>query len=92
MKSMRVPNKAHTQLALDYTYNDENHPTNLYKRSDHCEFCKEYIPIIFYFDGIHEDYHNQVMKSARSILICLQNARSWYSILHGNSRIATNGS
>lgn len=50
-------NSLHTKLAFDYTYNDEDHPTNLYKRSDHWNFAKNGIPIIFYFDGIHEDYH-----------------------------------
>ena len=50
-------NKSTTNLIFDYTYNDENHPTNLYKRSDHWNFAKKNIPIIFYFDGIHEDYH-----------------------------------
>ena len=50
-------NAAYTKLKFDYTYNDENHPTNLYKRSDHWNFAKNGIPIIFYFDGIHEDYH-----------------------------------
>jgi len=50
-------NSTYTQLDFDYTYNDENHPTNLYKRSDHWNFAKNGIPIIFYFDGIHEDYH-----------------------------------
>lgn len=50
-------NATYCQLAFDYTYNDENHPTNLYKRSDHWNFAKNGIPIVFYFDGIHEDYH-----------------------------------
>jgi hypothetical protein len=50
-------NEKYTKLAFDYTYNDENHPTNLYQRSDHWNFAKHRIPIIFFFDGIHEDYH-----------------------------------
>ena len=50
-------NKQYTGLIFDYTYNDENHPTRLYQRSDHWNFAKKNIPIIFYFDGIHEDYH-----------------------------------
>lgn len=50
-------NKEYTKLDFDYTYNDENHPTNLYKRSDHWNFAKNNVPIVFYFDGIHEDYH-----------------------------------
>src|SRR5690606_37889183 len=50
-------NKQHTNLIFDYTYNDEDHPLRLYYRSDHWNFARKNIPIIFYFDGIHEDYH-----------------------------------
>ena len=50
-------NKTYTNLIFDYTYNDESHPDRLYYRSDHWNFAKKNIPIIFYFDGIHEDYH-----------------------------------
>ena len=50
-------NKKTTNLVFDYTYNDENHPDRLYYRSDHWNFARKNIPIIFYFDGIHEDYH-----------------------------------
>jgi hypothetical protein len=50
-------NKTYTNLIFDYTYNDQNHPERLYYRSDHWNFAKNNIPIIFYFDGIHEDYH-----------------------------------
>lgn len=50
-------NSTYSGLAIDYTYNDENHPERLYYRSDHWNFAKNNVPIIFYFDGIHEDYH-----------------------------------
>lgn len=50
-------NNKYTDLVFDYTYNDENHPARLYYRSDHWNFAQKNIPIIFYFDGIHEDYH-----------------------------------
>lgn len=50
-------NEKYTKLEFDYTYNDENHPSDLYKRSDHWNFAKHGVPIVFYFDGIHEDYH-----------------------------------
>ena len=50
-------NNKNTKLLFDYTYNDENHPARLYYRSDHWNFAQKNIPIIFYFDGIHEDYH-----------------------------------
>ncbi len=50
-------NKKYTNLFLDYTYNDENDPNRFYYRSDHYNFAKNGIPIIFYFNGVHEDYH-----------------------------------
>jgi len=50
-------NTQFTQLDLDYTFNDENDPNRYYYRSDHYNFAKNNIPIIFYFNGIHEDYH-----------------------------------
>ncbi|HTF21358.1 MAG TPA: M28 family peptidase [Chryseolinea sp.] len=50
-------NAAYSKLTFDYTYNDPSHPDRLYYRSDHWNFAKRNVPIIFYFDGIHEDYH-----------------------------------
>ncbi|MDJ0645594.1 MAG: M28 family metallopeptidase [Flavobacteriaceae bacterium] len=50
-------NKKYVNLELDYTYNDENDPNRFYYRSDHYNFAKNGIPIIFYFNGVHEDYH-----------------------------------
>lgn len=50
-------NETYIHYDLDYTYNDENHPDRIYYRSDHWNFAKNNIPVIFYFDGIHEDYH-----------------------------------
>lgn len=50
-------NKTYTNVELDYTYNDENDPNRFYYRSDHYNFAKNNIPIIFYFNGTHPDYH-----------------------------------
>ncbi len=50
-------NDTYTKLELDYTYNDENDPNRFYYRSDHYNFAKNNIPIIFYFNGTHTDYH-----------------------------------
>ena len=50
-------NKENEKLEFDYTYNDENHPTNLYKRSDHWNFAKKGIPVVFFFDDMKIDYH-----------------------------------
>jgi hypothetical protein len=44
-------------LNFNYTYNDENHPEHFYYRSDHYNYAKHGIPIIFYFTGVHRDYH-----------------------------------
>ena len=50
-------NRKYTNLELDYKYNDENDPNRFYYRSDHYNFVKNNIPVIFYFNGTHEDYH-----------------------------------
>ncbi len=50
-------NKSYCQFEIDYVFNDEEHPSRLYYRSDHYNFAKHDIPVIFYFRGIHEDYH-----------------------------------
>ena len=50
-------NEKYVQLELDYTYNDDNDPNRFYYRSDHYNFAKNGIPVIFYFSGTHEDYH-----------------------------------
>lgn len=50
-------NKKYVNLELDYTYNDVNDPNRFYYRSDHYNFAKHNVPVIFYFNGTHEDYH-----------------------------------
>ena len=50
-------NKKYTNIDLDYTYNDDNDPNRFYYRSDHYNFAKNNIPVIFYFNGTHDDYH-----------------------------------
>lgn len=50
-------NEEYTGIELDYTFNDENDPNRFYYRSDHYNFAKNNIPIIFYFNGTHADYH-----------------------------------
>ena len=50
-------NEKYVQLDLDYTYNAKDDPNRFYYRSDHYNFAKNGIPAIFYFSGVHEDYH-----------------------------------
>lgn len=50
-------NATYTKLKIDYKYNDPKDPERIYYRSDHYNFAKHGIPIVFYFNGVHEDYH-----------------------------------
>ena len=50
-------NKKYIGLNLDYRFNDDDDPNRYYYRSDHYNFAKNNIPVIFYFNGVHEDYH-----------------------------------
>tara|TARA_B100001113_G_scaffold344096_1_gene332093 strand:+ start:479 stop:1507 length:1029 start_codon:yes stop_codon:yes gene_type:complete len=50
-------NKKYIGLDLDYMFNSEDDPNKYYYRSDHYNFAKNNIPVIFYFNGLHDDYH-----------------------------------
>jgi len=52
MENMNGP-----MLTLDYRFNKPDDPNRFYRRSDHYNFAKKGIPVIFYFDGNHPDYH-----------------------------------
>jgi Zn-dependent M28 family amino/carboxypeptidase len=71
-------NRRFTNLQLDYKYNDPADPNRFYYRSDHYNFAKNKIPVIFYFNGTHADYHqptddvekidfNKIKKIARLV-------------------------
>ena len=50
-------NRAYLGLSFNYRYDDPNDPERLFFRSDHFNYARRGVPIIFYFDGVHEDYH-----------------------------------
>jgi Zn-dependent M28 family amino/carboxypeptidase len=50
-------NEKYTNIELDYTFNEEDDPNRYYYRSDHYNFAKLGIPAVFYFSGVHKDYH-----------------------------------
>jgi hypothetical protein len=50
-------NQTWTKLDLDYTFNAPEDPNKFYYRSDHYNFARKGVPAIFYFSGVHEDYH-----------------------------------
>jgi len=41
----------------NYSYNDPNHPERYFYRSDHFNFARKDIPVLFYSTGTHADYH-----------------------------------
>jgi Zn-dependent M28 family amino/carboxypeptidase len=50
-------NFTYTDLILDYRYDAEDDPNRFYYRSDHYNFAKHNIPVLFFFNGVHDDYH-----------------------------------
>jgi len=51
-------NETYTKMILDYKYDDPKDTQRIYYRSDHYNFAKLGIPVIFYYDGmLQQDYH-----------------------------------
>jgi hypothetical protein len=50
-------NSSYLNVAFNYKYDDPRDPNRFFFRSDHFNYAQKGIPIIFYFDGVHEDYH-----------------------------------
>lgn len=50
-------NSEFTKLKLDSAFDNDTDPNKYYQRSDHYNFAKNNIPVIFYFNGTHADYH-----------------------------------
>ena len=52
-------NKQYLNLTYDYRYDDPADPNRFFFRSDHINYARKGIPIVFFFDGVHEDYHGR---------------------------------
>lgn len=50
-------NKNFLNLNFNYKYDDPNDPERFFYRSDHYNYARQGISIIFYMDGVHADYH-----------------------------------
>jgi len=50
-------NDAYLKLSFNYKYDDPKDPEQFFYRSDHIHYARKNIPIIFYFTGVHADYH-----------------------------------
>lgn len=54
---VEMTNKGYLNLNLNSAYDDEKERNRFFFRSDHYNYAKKGIPIIFFFDGVHVDYH-----------------------------------
>jgi Predicted aminopeptidases len=75
-------NKNYLNLGYDTRYDDPKDTNRFFFRSDHFNYAQNGIPITFWFDGVHEDYHQvgdspdkidyqKMEKVARTILLTL---------------------
>ncbi|UYZ61894.1 M28 family peptidase [Hymenobacter weizhouensis] len=55
--ALLAQNEKYTKMDLDFRYNDPEDPNRFYYRSDHYNFAKHGIPVAFFFNGVHDDYH-----------------------------------
>jgi hypothetical protein len=53
----RVNTEGKHGLVFDYSFDANGHPENVYCRSDHYEYARFGIPIVFFTTGVHSDYH-----------------------------------
>jgi len=50
-------NAQYIKMDLDFRFNDPEDPNRFYYRSDHYNFAKHKVPVAFFFNGVHDDYH-----------------------------------
>jgi Zn-dependent M28 family amino/carboxypeptidase len=50
-------NSETVKFELDYTFDEPNDPNRYYYRSDHYNYAKQNIPIVFFYDHMTDDYH-----------------------------------
>ena len=75
-------NKSYLNLGYDTRYDDPKDTNRFFFRSDHFNYALNGIPITFWFDGVHEDYHqpgdepqkidyDKMEKVARTVMLTL---------------------
>lgn len=50
-------NRTYLNFSFNYKYDDPQDPEKIFYRSDHYNYARKGVPIIFYTDGLYEDYH-----------------------------------
>ena len=56
---LEAQNKQYNPIDLDYRFDDPADPNRFYYRSDHYNFAVNKVPVAFFFNGVHADYHQQ---------------------------------
>ncbi len=54
---VKEANAGTVNFVLDYTFDDPNDPNRYYYRSDHYNYARKNIPVVFFYDHMLEDYH-----------------------------------
>jgi Zn-dependent M28 family amino/carboxypeptidase len=54
-------------MKIDFGMNDPSDAERIYYRSDHYSYAEKGIPVVFFFTGLHPDYH-RVTDTADKIL------------------------
>jgi len=54
---LKQANEQTENLTLDMRYNDLDDRNQFYRRSDHWNFGRLNVPFIFFFSGLHDNYH-----------------------------------
>lgn len=50
-------NGSYLKMEYNYKYDDPKDPNRFFFRSDHFHYAQNGIPVVFWFTGVHEDYH-----------------------------------
>jgi hypothetical protein len=76
-----------SKITLDYKYDDPNDKNFIYYRSDHYNFAKKGVPILFFYDGmLLADYHQPTDTIEKINFDLMQNA--FMMIFHTSWEIA----
>jgi len=52
-------------FGFDRTWDSATHPEHIYERSDHYNYAKRGVPVVFFTDGEHPDYHEVSDEAAK---------------------------
>jgi len=70
-------NSRTSKFVFDYTFDDPNDPNRLYERSDHYNFAKQGIPVVFFTDNMSEDYHKPTDDAHKINYLNLERYVKW---------------